>query len=78
MQHLRQEFWRRWSLEYIQTLQVRSQWQRDYDNSKVDNIVLVCDENTPQGSWPLGRVTEVMPDRHNKVRQVYVETQFSI
>ena len=78
MQYLPQEFWRRWSLEYIQNLQVRSQWQHEHDNSKVDNIVLVCDENAPQGSWLLGRVTEVMPDRHNKVRQVYVEMQFSI
>ena len=78
VQYLAQEFWRRWSSEYIQNLQVRSKWQHESDHFKVDNIVLVCDENAPRGSWPLGRVTEVIPDRHNKVQQVYVKTQFSI
>ena len=57
---------------------MRSKWQHESDNFKVDDIVLVCDENAPRGSWPLGRVTEVIPDRHNKVRQVYVKTQFSV
>ena len=65
-------------MEYLQNLQVRSKWQHEYDNFKVDDIVLVCDENAPRGSWPLGRVTEVIPDRHNKLRQAHVKTQFSI
>ena len=57
---------------------MRSKWQHEYDNFNTNDIVLVCDENAPRSSWPFGRVTEVIPDRNNKARQVYVKTQFTI
>ena len=58
---------------------MRFKWQHVSDNFKVDDIVLVCDENAPRSSLSLERVTEVItPDRHNKMRLVHGKTQFSI
>ena len=77
MQYLADEFWRRWTREYLSTLQIRSKWQNERDNFKVNDIVLVHDENAPRGMWPLGKIVEVFPDCRARVRQVLVKTQFS-
>ena len=74
VQYLAQQFWLRWSKEYLQNLQPRVKWQTEKDNFKVDDIVLVYDENAPRGKWPLGRVVKVYPDRCHRVRQVLVKT----
>ncbi len=40
-------------------------------------IVLVIDENTKRGEWPVGIVTEVYPDGKGIVRQVTVKIDSS-
>ena len=75
MQYLAQQFWIRWSREYLQNLQPRVKWQKEKTNYQINDIVLVYDENAPRGKWPLGRITEVYPDRFNRVRQVLVKTK---
>ena len=78
VQYLAQQFWKRWSAEYVQTLQLRTKWQKAKTNFCVGNVALVYDENAPREKWPLGRVTKVFPDRHDKVRQVLVKTVTNI
>ena len=79
IQYLSQQFWLRWTHEYtrIQTLQIRSKSQKVKDNFKIHDMVLVYDENSPRGKWPLGRVVKLFPDRQNCVRQVLVKTSRS-
>ena len=77
VQYLADEFWRRWTREYLSTLQIRSKWQNERDNFKMNDIVLVHDENAPREMWPLGKIVEMFPDCHARVRQVLVRTQFS-
>ena len=39
-QHLAQEFWSRWSKEYLQQLQARNKWIRPRRNFQVGDVVL--------------------------------------
>ena len=74
IQYLVQQFWVRWSREYLQTLQVRQKWLTKKSNLKVRYIVLICDRNLPRGKWALGRVIETFPDKHDNVRQALIKT----
>ena len=44
---------------------------------QVDDVVLVVDSSAPRGSWVLGRVTEVYPDKNGLVRNVSIRTKSS-
>ncbi len=41
----------------------------------VRDIVLIVDENSPRCSWPLGRVTEVRPNKDGYVRRASLKTK---
>ena len=75
VQYLTDQFWLRWRKEYLQTLQTRQKWQDVEPNFAVDDLVLVSDENSTRGKWPLGRVVQTFPDKFGHVRQVLVRTQ---
>ena len=74
VQYLADQFWKRWTLEYLQTLQTRQKWQSMRRNLSPNELVLLVDENLPRGQWQIGRITEVHPDRQGRVRQVSVRT----
>ena len=74
-QYLTDQFWLRWRKEYLQTLQTRQKWHDVEPNFAVDKLVLVSDENSTRGKWPLGRVVQTFPDKFGHVRQVLVRTQ---
>ena len=64
MQHLATLFWRRWIKEYLPELQRRQQWVKDEPNLTVgDLVILLKDENSPRGSWPLGLDKEISVGR---------------
>ena len=65
-------FWARWLKEYLPTLQARRKWTQLQHNLKVGDIVLVVEENSPRGQWPLGRIMAVYPDKKGAVRTVDV------
>ncbi|XP_011171716.1 uncharacterized protein LOC105204363 [Solenopsis invicta] len=44
---VRQNFWARWSLEYLNELQVRSKWIKEGPKIDIATIVLIKDKNTP-------------------------------
>ena len=69
-QYLANIFWRRWIREYLPTPQVRQKWTTPQRNFTKHDLVLVANENTPRGQWPMGRVIETYPDRHGHVRSV--------
>ena len=50
VQYLADVFWRRWTREYLPSLQERHNWNKEHRNVAVDNIVLVLDESTPHSS----------------------------
>ncbi|GFX30342.1 uncharacterized protein TNCV_1964481 [Trichonephila clavipes] len=75
IQHLRSQFWRRWHLEYLNKLQQRTKWNKPRRNLKVNDMVLVKEDNIPPLQWSLGRVVQVFPGDDGAVRVVDVKTQ---
>ena len=70
VQHLANQFWSRWRKEFLQTLQPRKKWIQPQRNLKIDDIVLVRDENLPRNRWRMARVDEVFPSDDGLVRKV--------
>ena len=70
-------FWKRWIREYIPTLQQRQKWTRERDNLKIEDVVLVVDNNSPRGRWLLGRVIKTFPGRDGKVCVAEIKTKTS-
>ena len=68
-------FWRRWTRLYLSSLQKRCKWQRASPNLKNGDLVLIIDENSPRGMWPLGLVTEVNVSQDGFVRSARLKTQ---
>lgn len=73
-----QHFWRRWSVEYLHTLQTRERWNTDGRPVKIGTIVLLQQPHTPPLHWPLGRIVEVHPGTDGVVRVVTVKTKNGI
>ena len=74
IQYLADQFWIRWTKEYLPTLQTRQKWTSKERNMEVGDIVLLVDNTIPRGKWQTGRVMETTPDKLGAVRQVTVKT----
>ena len=72
IQYLANIFWKRWLREYLITLQRRHKWHYVSRNLQ---MVLLTDENTHRGQWPLGRVTRIHKAKDGHVRSVEVKTK---
>lgn len=70
---LNQRIWKRWSREYLHTLQQRLKWTKPTRNLQVGDLVLLH-QDTPPLTWPLARVTKVTLGQDNTVRVVEVKT----
>ena len=60
--------------EYLPELQRRQKWVKDEPNLTVGDLVLLLDENSPRGSWPLGLAKEISVGRDGLSRSVRVKT----
>jgi hypothetical protein len=72
------DFWKRWSSDYLQTLQTRSKWQYPTRNLEVDDVVLIKEDNIPPAKWALGRILETHPGADGRVRVVTLKTKTNI
>lgn len=64
-----QNFWKRWSKEYLHSSQTRYKWQNNQPEAQVGDIVLITDSITPPAKWPLAKIVETMygKDDHTRV-----------
>lgn len=69
---MQQQFWKRWSTEYLTLLQQRTKWQAKTDNISIGTMVLLKDENQPPLKWQLGRVTDIIKGQDGVVRVALV------
>ncbi|MCG7878636.1 MAG: hypothetical protein N0C90_20255, partial [Candidatus Thiodiazotropha endolucinida] len=69
-QHLVNEFWSRWRLEFLQNLQSRQKWLKVKRNMRVGDIVLLKDDNQPRNRWRIGRVVDTFKDEDGLIRKV--------
>ena len=72
MKEYADNFWSRWSQEYLVQLQARQKCIHPKRNLKVNDMVLLAGENLPRSQWPLARVVKVFPGDDGLVRSVEV------
>jgi len=69
---VRQDFWARWNLEYLNEFQKRYKWTRDGTALKIGMVVLIKDKNQPCLQWEGSRnytqarmeLHELSPSKH--------------
>lgn len=74
VQKLYQQLWKRWHLEYLSTLQTRSKWLSPPIQLRENQLVLLCDENSPPMQWRTGRIQATHPGPDGVTRVVTVQT----
>lgn len=75
---LKQHFWKRWSTEYLHSLQQRQKWSRISPNVKVGTLVVMINKDTPAFTWEVGNIVEIHPGKDGLVRVVDVKTKRGI
>ncbi|XP_075162598.1 uncharacterized protein LOC142235215 [Haematobia irritans] len=71
---LNQHLCARWKDEYLREIVKRNKWKTDQSNLKVNDMVVVRDDNLAPNEWRVGRVTKVFPGVDGKVRVVEIRT----
>ena len=59
IQQLLSQFWKRWSSEYVASLQPRSNWQQERANLSVDDVVLITDDGISPLQLSIGRLFQL-------------------
>ncbi|PIK40461.1 hypothetical protein BSL78_22688 [Apostichopus japonicus] len=54
MQYLADLFWKRWTKEYLPTLQRRQKWLQPERCTEVGDVVMIVDDQSPRNSWLMG------------------------
>ena len=70
VQHLLNEFWKKWQGEYLHTLQQRQKWNGVKTDVRHGDIVIVKDDNLPRNKWTLAMVEDTFPSADGRVRKV--------
>lgn len=74
---LKQDFWSRWHLEYLNELNIRHKWlssSKSENKFNIGTMVILKDPSLPPMRWSLGRITENFPGADKVVRAVTVKT----
>lgn len=75
VQQMTQSFWKRWQCEYLNQLQTRTKWEHEKHSPKVNDLVLIKEENVPIANWITGRIVELHPGDDKLTRVVSVKTE---
>ena len=65
-----QQFWQRWSSDYLQGLQQRPRWLKASPKLQPGALVLLMENNTTPLHWPIAVVTNIQPGKDGIVRVV--------
>ncbi|XP_021964112.2 uncharacterized protein LOC110859463 [Folsomia candida] len=74
IQNMLQQFWKRWSAEYLTRMQARQKWLVPVPSIKLGSLVIIKDDNTPPLKWSLGRIIKLHPGEDQQIRTVTVKT----
>uniref|UniRef100_A0A1U7XZ01 Uncharacterized protein LOC104241631 n=1 Tax=Nicotiana sylvestris TaxID=4096 RepID=A0A1U7XZ01_NICSY len=66
--HLKSEFWKRWTSEYLHSLQHRYKWKKEMHDIQPDTMVLIKEDNLPSFKWSIGRIQNVIKGDDGLVR----------
>ncbi|XP_044760395.1 uncharacterized protein LOC123317848 [Coccinella septempunctata] len=74
-QQIQQNFWKRWSKEYISELQYRTKWNKTSAEQLCPGVlVLIKEDGLPPLVWKMGVVEEVHPGEDGVVRAATIRT----
>jgi len=74
IQHLLHSFWLQWRSTYLEQVRVASRWLLRRENLEVGDVVILRDELSKPGAWPLGVIESTYPDSLGVVRNVDIRT----
>ena len=60
------------------TLIARKKWNQNTRNVKVGDLVLIVDEKTRRGDWPLARIMKTFPGKVDTIRVCEVKTKVGV
>ncbi|KAI5633928.1 putative peptidase (DUF1758) domain-containing protein [Phthorimaea operculella] len=66
VEQIKQEFWKIYHKQYLNSLQCRSKWRDDMPNLTEGMLVILRDPNSPPLYWPMARVVRVFPGLDGK------------
>lgn len=70
---IRQHFWKRFSVEYVTSLQQRSKWFKTKPNIELNQLVMLKEDGLPSFKWKTGRIIKLFPGKDNVTRVVLVK-----
>lgn len=74
IQKLQSDYWKRWSQEYLHSLQERHKWSTSTSNLKENALCLIKNEQSPPLHWVLGRIVKLYPGKDGVVRVADLKT----
>ncbi|XP_070521658.1 uncharacterized protein [Cardiocondyla obscurior] len=72
---VRQDFWAKWNMEYLNELQKRVKWTKDGPKVEVGAVVLIKDKNMPCTQWLLGRIKLLHTGEDGTTRAATITTK---
>lgn len=75
IQKLQQEFWMRWTKEYVAEQQKRNKWASPSRSMQVGDFAFLKSEVTPPSEWLMARIIEVYPGNDGLVRTCKIRTK---
>lgn len=77
-QRMLQDFWRRWSQDYLNQFLQRYKWSDKKREPDIGDMVLIKENDMPPGKWLLGKVEHKHPGPDQITRVVSIRTKNSI
>ena len=74
-QKLTQQFWKKWSAEYLQQLQRAVKWHKKTRNFCVGDLVMMTDGSVYQAQWTMAKITAVFKGNDGLVRAADVQLE---
>ena len=78
VKQITQHFWKRWSTEYLNTLQLRDKWVKEAENLAVGDLVILKEKHMFPLHWPLARIEKVHPGPDDRVRVVTLRSKHGV
>ncbi|GFX49596.1 DUF5641 domain-containing protein [Trichonephila clavipes] len=74
VQKLKLNFWKRWQIDYLNSIQGRTKCESGTSNIKIGDVVIIKEDNHPS-VWPLGKLIPTHPGKDGIVRVVTLKTK---
>ncbi|XP_065076502.1 uncharacterized protein LOC135700039 [Ochlerotatus camptorhynchus] len=74
LQKQKEDFWNRWSNEYLNQLQPRGKWYKNKVLIKKGMLVVIREDNMAPLQWRLGRIIQTHPGADGLIRVVTIRT----